>query len=61
MERRITRKAEEQQAKNLRIERKEMEEERKQRLEQYRKDEPTFEKATVLAVLTEMEQWNSII
>ncbi len=38
-----------------------MEEERKQLLEQYRKDEPTFEKATVLAVLTEMEQWNSII
>ena len=38
-----------------------MEEERKQLLEQYRKDAPTFEKATVLAVLTEMEQWNSII
>lgn len=38
-----------------------MEEERKHLLEQYRKDEPTFEKATVLAVLTEMEQWNSII
>ncbi|WP_026667684.1 hypothetical protein [Butyrivibrio sp. AE2005] len=38
-----------------------MEEERKHLLKQYRKDEPTFEKATVLAVLTEMEQWNSII
>ncbi len=38
-----------------------MEKERKQLLEQYRKDEPTFEKASVLAVLTEMEHWNSII
>ena len=38
-----------------------MEEERRQILKQYRKDEPSFEKATVLAVLTEMEQWNSIL
>ncbi|SFU89568.1 hypothetical protein [Butyrivibrio sp. M55] len=38
-----------------------MEEERRQILKKYRQDEPFFEKATVLAVLTEMEQWNKIL
>ena len=38
-----------------------MEEDRRQILKQYRKDEPSFEKASVLAVLTEMEQWNKVI
>ncbi len=38
-----------------------MEKERKEMIEQYKKDEPYFEKHTVMAVLTEMEQWNSVI
>lgn len=38
-----------------------MEQEQIKEIEQYKKDEPFFEKATVLGVLTEMETWNSII
>ena len=39
----------------------EMEEKQKKMLEQYTNDQQYFEKHTVMAILTEMEQWNSII
>lgn len=34
---------------------------RKKMIEQYKKDEPGFEKASVLAVVTEMETWNKVL
>lgn len=40
---------------------KKLEEERQQQLNMFLKDEPLLEKATVLSVLTEMEQWNKVI
>ena len=38
-----------------------MKQEHEKWLVQYNKDKANIEKASVLAVLTEMEQWNSII
>lgn len=35
--------------------------ENKQQIEQYKKDASKFEPMSVLAMITEMEQWNSII